>query len=287
MTATNGLNSPAGGASASLLRRCATNVVTAVKILARPAKAHAPQFWSKPWLLSTQRLAIAAAVALAVFLLGMMFIDAAAIKAVAYLPRWLVWFFDAITDFGKSGWFLWPLGILFLGLAALPGLSRMSQLVLAAVMVRVGFLFAAIAVPGIFTNIVKHIFGRARPGVGGSVDPTLFSPFSWPAAYASLPSGHATTAFSVLVIFGWLWPRARAVVLIYALLIAASRIVVTAHYPTDVAAGALVGVLGAVMVRRFFALRGLGFSVRSDGTLRQWPGPSFKRIKSVARELLA
>lgn len=287
MTATNDLNSPARGTPASLLRRCAGNVVTALKILARPAKSLAPQYWSKSWLLPPQQLAIAAAVAFAIFLLGMLLIDAAAIKAVAYLPRWLVWFFDAITDFGKSGWFLWPLGILFLGLAALPGLSRMSQLVLATVMVRVGFLFAAIAVPGIFTNIVKHIFGRARPGVGGSVDPTLFSPFSWPAAYASLPSGHATTAFSVLVVFGWLWPRGRTVLLIYALLIAASRIVVTAHYPTDVATGALVGVLGAVMVRRYFALRGLGFSVGPDGTLRQLPGPTFKRIKSVARELLA
>jgi len=287
MTATNGLNSLAGGASASLLRRCVVNVVTALKILARPAKTHSPQSWSKPWPLPPQQFAIAAVVTLAVFLLGMLFIDAAAIKAVAHLPRWLVWFFDVITDFGKSGWFLWPLGILFLGLAALPGLSRMSQLVLAAVMVRVGFLFAAIAVPGIFTNIVKHIFGRARPGVGGSIDPSLFSPVSWPAAYASLPSGHATTAFSVLVIFGWLWPRARTILLIYALLIAASRIVVTAHYPTDVATGALVGVLGAVMVRRFFALRGLGFSVGPDGALRQLPGPSFKRIKSVARELLA
>lgn len=287
MTATNGLNSQTGRASTSLLRRCAAYVTAALKILVRPAKTHTPQFWSKSWPLPPHQLAIAAAVVLAVFLLGMLLIDAAAIKAVAYLPRWLVWFFDAITDFGKSGWFLWPLGILFLGLAALPGLSRMSQLVLAAVMVRVGFLFAAIAVPGIFTNIVKHLFGRARPGVGGSVDPTLFSPFSWPAAYASLPSGHATTAFSVLVVFGWLWPRGRAVLLIYALLIAASRIVVTAHYPTDVATGALVGVLGAVMVRRYFALRGLGFSVGPDGALRQWPGPSFRRIKSVARELLA
>lgn len=287
MTATNGLNSQAGSAATSMLRRGVANIVAALKILARPAKMHSPQSWPKPWPLPPQQLAIAAAVALAVFLFGMVFIDAAAINAVTYLPRWLVWFFDVITDFGKSGWFLWPLGILFLGLAALPGLSRMSQLVLAAVMVRVGFLFAAIAVPGIFTNIVKHIFGRARPGVGGSVDPTLFSPFSWPAAYAGLPSGHTTTAFSVLVIFGALWPRARTVLLIYALLIAASRIVVTAHYPTDVASGALVGVLGAIMVRRFFAQRGLGFSIGPDGALRQLPGPSFKRIKSVARELLA
>ena len=80
-------------------------------------------------------------------------------------------------------------------MAALPaGLTRISQRVLAAIMVRVGFLFAAIAVPGLFVNIVKHIFGRARPGVGGSIDPMLFSPFNWSAAWASLPSGHAATA---------------------------------------------------------------------------------------------
>ena len=41
----------------------------------------------------------------------------------------------------------------------------------------------------------------------------VFSPFTWRAAYASLPSGHATTAFSVLVAFGTLWPRARTILL--------------------------------------------------------------------------
>ena len=163
----------------------------------------------------------------------------------------------------------------------------MPQLVLTAMMVRVGFLFVAIAVPGLFVTIVKHIFGRARPRVGGSLDPFLFSPFSWTPAYAGLPSGHATTAFSVLVAFGSLWPRARTIMRIYALLIAASRVAVTAHYPSDVLAGALVGVMGALMVRRCFALRGLGFSIAPDGVLQQKPGPSLRRIKSVARELLA
>ncbi len=154
-------------------------------------------------------------------------------------------------------------------------------------MVQVGFLFAAVAVPGLFTTVVKHIIGRARPFATGVADPYVFAPFSWPAAYASLPSGHATTAFSVLVAFGTLWPRARAILLIYALLIAASRIVVTAHHPTDVLAGAVVGFAGALLVRHWFALRRLGFSIGSDGALHQYPGPSLKRIKSVARELLA
>ncbi len=284
MTADNGLQSKKDGAVAAMLRRCAGNVVTALTILARPARLHPRQ----PWLPAPQQLAIATAAVIAVFLFGIILIDAAAINAVGNLPSFVISAFDWFTDFGKSGWFLWPLGILFLVLAALPQtLSRASQLVLAAVMVRVGFLFVAIGAPSLFATIVKRLIGRARPGVSGIVNPALFDPFQWTPAYASLPSGHATTAFAVLAAFGALWPRARTILLIYALLIAASRIVVTAHYPTDVVAGALVGIAGVLMVRRFFALRLLGFSIAADGALQQYPGPSLSRIKSVARELLA
>jgi undecaprenyl-diphosphatase len=283
MTTANGLKSEAGGAAASGLRRCAANVAAALATLVRPARVHPRQVWP----LTPQQLALAAALAVAVFLIGMVFIDAAAINAVAHLRHWVIWFFDEITDFGKSGWFLWPLGILFLaGAALLQSLSPLSQRVLAAVMVRIGFLFVAIGAPSLFVTIVKRFIGRARPLVTGIADPYVFDPFKWSAAYAGLPSGHATTAFAVLAAFGSLWPRARTILLIYALLIAASRVAVTAHYPTDVAAGALVGIVGVLMVRRYFALRLLGFSVGLDGTMHQFPGPSLRRIKSVARELL-
>jgi len=282
MTTANGLNRDGSNGATAALRRCVANVVVALAIAARPARIHS----SHPWQLTLRQLAIAAGAVVLVFLLVQLVADAASINAVAHAPRWLVWGFDQITDFGKSGWFLWPLGILFIVLATLPVLPRVPQLVLTSVMVRVGFLFAAIAVPGLFTNIVKHLFGRARPLVGGSLDPYLFSPLTWPAAYASLPSGHAATVFSVLVAFGTLWPRTRTVLWIYALLIAVSRVMVTAHYPSDVLAGAVVGVAGAMLVRRYFALRRLAFSVAPDGTVHQYPGPSFKRIKSVARELL-
>ena len=90
-----------------------------------------------------------------------------------------------------------------------------------------------------------------------------------------------------LVAFGTLWPRWRTVLWIYALLIAVSRVVVTAHYPSDVLAAAVVGVVGALLVRRWFALRGLGFSIAPDGVLHQKSGPSLRRIKAVARALLA
>ncbi|HEY1312032.1 MAG TPA: phosphatase PAP2 family protein [Pseudolabrys sp.] len=283
MTAADGLNHGSTNPTVSALRRCAANVVAALAVLTRPPRVHV----RKPWPLTLQQLAIAAGIVALGFLLVQFVADAAAINGVARLPGWVVWFFDQITDFGKSGWFLWPLGILFLALAALPTLPRVPQLVLSAMMVRVGFLFAAIAVPGLFTNIVKHIFGRARPLVGGSLDPYLFSPFSWSAAYAGLPSGHAASVFSVLVAFGSLWPRGRTMLWIYALLIAASRVAVTAHYPSDVLAGAAVGVVGALVVRRYFALRRRAFSIGPDGAVHQRPGPSLRRIKSVARALLS
>lgn len=284
MTTMNGIDHKPDSALVAALRRCAGNVALAFARLTRPI----PINRGFPWLQKRQRLTGVAAIALAAFVFGMFTIDPVANRAVVHLPQFVIWAFDEMTDFGKSGWFLWPLGLLFLALAALPrSLSSMSQRVLASIMVRVGFLFVAIGAPSLFATIIKRIIGRARPGVGGSLDPLLFSPFHWTAPFAGMPSGHATTAFAVLAAFGSLWPRARTVLLIYALLIAASRVVVTAHYPTDVAAGALVGIVGVLLVRRWFALQRLGFSIGADGVLHQHSNPSFRRIKSVARELLS
>jgi undecaprenyl-diphosphatase len=268
----------------SVPQRCLANLSLAFAYVTRAPRTQSQH----PWLLPPKQLVLAASLALAVFLFGLIFIDARISGSVRSLPHWLVNFFDSVTDYGKSGYFLWPLGILFIALCALPPvLPRFQQRVLAAAMVRIGFLFSAIAVPSLFVTIIKRMIGRARPMVTGHFDPYVFAPFIWRNDYASLPSGHATTAFAVLVAFSTLWPRARTVFLIYALLIAVSRVVVTAHYPTDVAAGALVGILGALFVRRWFALRRLGFSLRPDGVPHQYPGPSLRRMKAVARNLLA
>ena len=279
------------GVLLTALRRSLETAALSLQRLTRPLGGARGFPWPTafPWQHEPKRLAIAAAIVIAVLLFGMTFIDAAVSNAVGHLPAWLVRFFNWLTDFGKSGWFLWPLGLLFLALAALPHqrLTPMSQRVFAAVLVRTGFLFVAIGAPGLFVTIVKRFIGRARPFVTGIADPFVFDPTKWTAAYASLPSGHATTAFSVLAAFGCLWPRARTMLLIYALLIAVSRVVVRAHYPTDVLAGALVGIVGVMLVRRWFALQNLGFAIKADGHLRQFPGPSLRRIKSVARELLA
>ena len=279
-----------GGAMVQVPRRCIVTVALALKRLTRPIKGYGAHPWRRgfPWIDEPKRLGVAAAVVVAVLVFGMIFLDAAATNSVRYLAHGVVWFFDWVTDFGKAAWVLWPLGILFLILAALPvSLPRMSRAVVSALMVRVGFLFAAVSLPGLTASLIKNVIGRARPGVGGSVNPYLFDPFHWTPAWAGMPSGHTTAAFAILAAFATLFPRARTYLLIYALVIAVSRIVVRAHYPTDAAAGALFGIVGVLLVRRWFALQRLGFSIQPDGTLAQYPGPSLRRIKSVARTLLA
>ena len=171
MSALNGLHD---GAELSPLRRCAVNITAAFRLLLRPARG-GTTVGSR----DGRRAALLAGAALAAFFLCMVCSTRAVRSAPSADCRLAcAWFFDQITDYGKSGWFLWPLGVLLVVLAVLPRsrLTHVAQRVLAAVMVRVGFLFLAIGVPGLFINIVKQIIGRARPLVPGNVDPFVVRP---------------------------------------------------------------------------------------------------------------
>lgn len=232
------------------------------------------------------RRAIAAiVVALAAVVALMFLVDAAAADWARHEPQWFRNAFQQITNFGLSGWFLYPFGSIVLCLAALmsPALPRSAQHTLEALAARFGFLFLAIGAPGLFTTIIKRIIGRARPYMDVHGDPFTYRPFIWRPEYASLPSGHATTAASAAIAIGAIWPRARWAMWLYALAIMFSRVVVLAHHPSNVVAGALVGVVGALLVRRWFATRGLCFTISKAGRVRVLPGPSARRIKKVAR----
>jgi membrane-associated phospholipid phosphatase len=72
--------------------------------------------------------------------------------------------------------------------------------------------------------------------------------------------------------------------MVYAVLIAGSRLVLLAHHPSDVVAGALIGVVGAMGVRYWFAIRRLGFAIHRGGAMAPL---ALGRLKRVAHEASA
>jgi membrane-associated phospholipid phosphatase len=144
-----------------------------------------------------------------------------------------------------------------------------------------------VAVSVLVTEVIKWTVGRGRPGVGAEGDVFQFSHFAGTPAYSSFPSGHATTAFALAFAVAAVWPKARAAVIVYALVIVATRLVLLAHHPSDVVAGALIGIIGAMLVRYWFAARRLGFAIQRDGAIVALAGPSPGRLKRVARGAFA
>jgi len=112
-----------------------------------------------------------------------------------------------------------------------------------------GFLAAYIKAQLIFSfvlvRILKILLGRARPGHGAE-----FTFLSLDFRYNSFPSGHSADAFVSGIFLYYLlksskYSSFRFLPLIYAFLIAISRVFISSHYPSDVAAGMVIGIFGA------------------------------------------
>ncbi len=188
-----------------ILTNVANNLARWILVVCRAPRARPPRF--RAGALAGLTLAIAVVVA------SMFLLDTAASDWALQLPKWVTGPADEITNFGLSGRFLYPLGVIILVLAALigPWLSPLTRGVLGALAARAGFLFIAIALPSLFDTIVKRLIGRARPYIEPHGNPFFYKPFSWSPEYASMPSGHATTAVAAAIAIGALWPRARIV----------------------------------------------------------------------------
>mgnify|MGYP001416664710 CR=1 FL=1 len=154
-------------------------------------------------------------------------------------------FFRKITDLGKGCWYLWPCGIATIFCSFLsrgndvPGRYRR---LFGYVGIRAYYVFAAIGISGIVANIIKMLVGRARPVLWFKETIYGFDPLTKLGyAWNSMPSGHSTTAFALAFSLAVLYPRGRIIWFFYALLLSLSRVMVNAHYLSDVCAGAALG----------------------------------------------
>lgn len=94
-------------------------------------------------------------------------------------------------------------------------------------------------------GVLKPLVHRARPDVRFEASQVVSRP---PSTY-SFPSGHASGSAAGALMLASAWPSARLAFWLLAVGISASRIYLGVHYPSDVLAGFLVGLLVAWFVR--------------------------------------
>jgi len=106
-------------------------------------------------------------------------------------------------------------------------------------------LLIGLVTSGIVVQIVKHLIGRARPRITDSL--VIIGP-TFRGSYDSFPSGHTAMAFCLACILSRSFPAYRILFYLFAVLEGLARIDGTSHFPSDVLAGAIVGiVIGKVL----------------------------------------
>ncbi len=116
--------------------------------------------------------------------------------------------------------------------------------------------FSNIALSGIVVNAVKFLVGRLRPKMLFEKGLYGFDPFRIGYEFNSFPSGHATTVFAIAITCSFFWPRYRFLFIVFAATVALSRLVLNAHYLSDVLAGAFIGTMTAIVMKRYIPLKG-------------------------------
>jgi membrane-associated phospholipid phosphatase len=112
------------------------------------------------------------------------------------------------------------------------------------------FMFITIVTTGLSVNILKMLFGKARPILLKKEEIFGFDWFVLPSAYDyhSFPSGHTTTAFTIATVLTLIFPRYWPAFYGYGIAMALSRVLNWNHYVSDVIAGAVFGTIATLLL---------------------------------------
>jgi membrane-associated phospholipid phosphatase len=219
--------------------------------------------------LATSTLWILAATV--VLVLALIPFDPALSQRAQGLPGAIVTFNQHITDFGTFSWMIYGSAVIVIVAYIIHRVSRNETLAGRARTARRLSLYflLTIGVTSALVHLFKLIVGRARPELFADHGAYSLTPFAYDDLYSSFPSGHSAAVGAFFGAFSMLVPRLRPLFLIGALMIGVSRVIVGAHYPSDVAAGLLLGLWTAVATAFFFARKEWLFRFNENG----WPLP--------------
>jgi len=184
------------------------------------------------------------------FVFSYLYLDTS-VSSFFYTTKPLNGFFEIVTRFGESKWYLISFAVFFVLFKYIFRLKSTAN--------RFLFLFLAVAGSGLMVDVIKFVFGRARPKVYFEEGIYGIKFFGMSSLYTSFPSGHSATAFSLATGVTLLFPRFAAPLFLAAALIAFSRIAITAHYLSDIVVGAYIGIVFALWLKTKMENKGIKF----------------------------
>jgi membrane-associated phospholipid phosphatase len=121
-------------------------------------------------------------------------------------------------------------------------------------------MLVALALAGVTTRAIKIATGRARPSVKTEA---RWSGPQFSSKYNAFPSGHTASSTAFFVTLFLARKKLGAPLLLIPILIAMSRMIVGAHYLSDVTFAAIVGVISALLAARWLSISNRQSQIRN------------------------
>tara|TARA_Y100000768_G_C23952941_1_gene671181 strand:+ start:173 stop:1504 length:1332 start_codon:yes stop_codon:yes gene_type:complete len=164
-------------------------------------------------------------------------------------------FFVNITILGNSIWYF-IISIFFL--FTLFCNKKMSFIKIKNIDEKINFFVSSLIYlisVGLLTQVLKHLVGRARPNHTNYESGLNFDFLTFESGFHSFPSGHSSTIFTVCFVLCYAMPKLKYYFFILASVVAFSRVVVGAHFLTDVIAGLLLALMVIKILNRVFEIK--------------------------------
>ncbi len=168
--------------------------------------------------------------------------------------------FGTLTHFGDSLYFFIPTILIWALLKIIKSKNQIANTISEICL----FIFLNILLSGIVTQILKHIIGRPRPVLFNGFEQKSLSIINFDSKWHSFPSGHTATIFAFIFCMIMLFPKIKNILITIAIIIASTRVIVGAHFISDIFGGALVAYLSSIFVSKKLATKNILFTIENE-----------------------